>query len=118
MDRRLHKCVRQVFRCSRTVGRHAAVCSLIISAVSVLALRYYLGPAAVRVTASNSRSHLEFPKYDVRSPQCGVEWQDSYSDLHRDILTGAVTQRFVIAVGVEQGLTGVSSAAKAYIGMK
>lgn len=106
--------VRQVYRRSRFVGRRAAICLLIICAVCVSAVRY-LGQAAVPVTAKKSRSHLQFPKYDVRRPQCGVEWQDSYSDLHRDILAGAVTQRFVVAVGVEQGLTGVSSAIESYI---
>lgn len=39
-----------------------------------------------------------------------MDWQDSYSSQHRDILAGAVEQRFVVAVGIEQGLTGVSSA--------
>ena len=100
---------RRVFGRSRAVGRRAAICTLIICAISVSAVRY-LGPAAAPVTVGNSRSHLQFPKYDVRSSQCGVEWQDTYSSHHRDILAGAVPQRFVVAVGVEQGLTGVSSA--------
>ncbi len=46
-----------------------------------------------------------------------MEWQNTYSDLHRDILAGAVTQRFVVAVGVEQGLTGVSSISESYLGI-
>lgn len=95
-----------VSRRLRAAGHCVAICSLILCGTFVSNVRY-LGLAAAPVTAGNPPSHLHFPTYNVRDPQCGLEWQDSYKGLHKDILSGAVPQRFVVAVGVEQGLTGM-----------
>lgn len=65
-------------------------------------------PAIARLAASDPQIR-RFPLYDSRISQCGVDWQDGYKTMHKDIVSGHGPQRFAVAVGVEAGLTGVHS---------
>lgn len=72
---------------------------------------YHLRPdqsiAAIAGLTDSDAQVRQFPLYDSKGPRCGVDWQDDYKAMHRDILGRRGSQRFAVAVGVEAGLTGV-----------
>lgn len=95
---------------SRSTKRRQLCTAAILGAVLTLVAYLSLSNPAVRSAASAT------PQFPVASPavfdpiferygECG-NWQANYTQLHKDILSGARPPRYAVLTGVQTGLTG------------